>query len=331
MKILNDVPRMMWGVDKEILFVQAAECCLRYMGYDIDYDELACASGMAFSLKWHKGKPCPSAGTIEDPLYFDRLFKYVGLKYTEISPNADGFSDAVMDSLEKGLPMIVQGGFNVPDFYVLTGYDPAGPKYYGQTPFNETDDYAESTEHPSRVFIIGDEVDDKPAGLARLYYPLHSAALAFNRKPSEGTWEANYEHSFEAYDEWMAQLGNAELWPAMDEKKVNLHVHTNEWVFNVLYTSRLAAGRYLLRTANFHNVKDSEQIMYAARLFYVIATVLHKRGFAAFGVGHPEGSGFAKTYLLNPETRLKWAMLIRDAAEKDRQAYERIVTVIGGA
>lgn len=329
MKILDNVPRMMWGLDKEITFAQAAECCLRFMGYPVDYDELACASGMAFSLKWHENKPCPSAGTVEDPLYFDRMFKFVGLDYRVVPSDSPEFDEAIAASLDAERPVIVQAGFNVPDFYVLTGFDPSEPAYYGRTPFDRTDDYAKTNQRPSRAFIMGDKIEDMPEGLARLYYPLHSAVLAYNRKPFEGTWEANYKHSFEAYDEWIAQLGNPDLWPAMYENKLNLHVHTNEWVFNVLFTSRLAAGRYLLRCANFHNIKDSEHIMLAGRLYYVIAKILHQRGFTTFGTGHPE-EGIAQKYLLNPDSRLLWAALLREAAEKDRMAYERITAVVGG-
>ena len=156
MKLLENVPRMMWGIDKEVTFVGAAECCLTYMGLQCDYDELLCASGMAFSLKWHKETPCPSAGTVEDPLYTDRLFRYVGREYRSVDSEDEDFADAVVESLEGGVPVIVQGGFNVPDFYVLTGYDPDGPKYYGRTPYDESDDYAETEDHPGRAIIIGD-------------------------------------------------------------------------------------------------------------------------------------------------------------------------------
>ena len=329
MKLLENVPRMMWGIDKEVTFAQAVECCLAFSGIGYDYDELLCASGMAFSLKWHKGTPCPSAGTVEDPLYMDRLFHYIGCSYKVVWADDAGFGDALDESLDRGMPVIVQGGFNVPDFYVLAGYDPQGPVYYGRTPFDNTDDYAETGNHPIRAIIIVDTNEDMPSGLAKLYYPLHSAVLAYDREPPQDGHEANYEHSLEAYDEWIAQLLNPALWENVDEEKLNLYVHANEWVFDTLYTSRLAAGRYLLRTANFHSRDDSQRIMLAGRMYYVIAKILHQRGFTAFAAGHPE-KGFAVKYLRDADNRVAWSGILRQAAEQDRRAHEEIAAVVGG-
>ncbi len=327
MTVIENVPRMMWGIDKEVTFVQAAECCLRHIGLKYDYDELLCASGIAFAVKWKKGQPCPSAGTLEDPLYIARMFRYIGRDFNAVRSGMPEFRDVIESSLERGVPVIVQGGFNVPEFYVLAGYDPAGPVYYGRTPFDHSNDYSETNEHPAMAIVIGDEIDEKPEGLARLYYPLHSAMLAYDRVPDSESWEGTFEHSFEAYDEWVKHLTMQELWPSDDPETLSLHVHANEYVFDVLYTSRLAAGRYLLRTANFHNFGDSERVMYAARLYYVIAKVMHQRGFTAFGAGHPV-DGYPAQYLSDPTKRLEWAHFLRDAAEKDRQAYEQLKAVV---
>ena len=329
MKLLENVPRMMWGIDKEVTFVQAVECCLSFMGHDCDYDELLCASGMAFALKWHKGAPCPSAGTIEDPVFIDRLFHYIGLGHNVIWADDPHFGDTLEESLDRGVPAIVQGGFNVPDFYVLAGYDPTGPIYYGRTPYDAGDDYAKAETTPAMAIIITAAQEEMPSGLAKLYYPLHSAILAYDREPPDDGHEANYEHSFEAYDEWIAQLLNPALWDNIDQQKLNLFVHSNEWVFDVLYTSRLAAGRYLLRTANFHSRDDSQHAMLAGRMYYMIAKILHRRGFTAFAAGHPE-KGYPIKYLQNPQNRVAWAGILRQAAEQDRRAYEEIAAIVGG-
>jgi hypothetical protein len=327
MVMIENVPHMMWGIDKEVTFVQAAECVLRHMGLEYDYDELLCASGIAFSLKWNKTEPCPSAGTIEDPLYIARMFKYVGFTVNAVRPGEPDFSETIETSLGNGIPVIVQGGFNIPEFYVLAGYDPSGPRYYGRTPFDRSDDYVVTKTNPVIALAIGEEIADRPEGLARLYYPLHSAMLAYNRKPDSESWEGNYEHSFEAFDMWVKHLSMPELWLVEDPETTENYVVANEYVFDILYTSRLAAARYLLRTANFHNIADAEKIMYAARLYYVIAKVLHQRGFTAFGAGHPV-EGYAAEYLSDQKNRLEWAHFIRDAAEKDRQASELIRAVV---
>ena len=122
-------------------FVNSVVSALNALGEKLDYDYVCAASGSAFRTSFSMPSVCPwnhgNYHVIHTPGIIEHTFKMLGYQISHhIRGDFDGDSRLVMDSIDKGVPVItLEGVINCADACVISGYDNDGRTLLGYNPF----------------------------------------------------------------------------------------------------------------------------------------------------------------------------------------------------
>ena len=126
------------------LGVRREESMVRWMDFMNDpvaYDYVMGVSGAAFKLLWHPSW-CPSNNSMgvlgEEPIR--RIFRALGYAYECLfKPDSPGSEDEyrrrIVESIDKGRPVIAAGIVGPPDEGIVGGYDKNGEVVLGRSYF----------------------------------------------------------------------------------------------------------------------------------------------------------------------------------------------------
>jgi hypothetical protein len=104
-------------------------------------NEILSASGMAFALLWHPTLCMSSTDlmiAIPHEKAIQRGFAWAGYAYDEIenSKNSiDLIKKRITDSIDRNIPVLAFGIFNIPECYIIAGYDNDGDTLIGWSHF----------------------------------------------------------------------------------------------------------------------------------------------------------------------------------------------------
>lgn len=103
--------------------------------------EILSASGMAFALLWHPSFCMSSTDlmiAIPHEIAVMRGFAWAGYGYDEIEYNKnsiDIIKKRIVDSIDKNIPVLAFGIFDIPECYIIAGYDNGGDMLIGWSHF----------------------------------------------------------------------------------------------------------------------------------------------------------------------------------------------------
>ncbi|MBM3240166.1 hypothetical protein FJZ31_28105 [Candidatus Poribacteria bacterium] len=125
--IIKSVGRLQWGKGMESTYIGALTVAMNAIGEDVTYDYLMGVSGTAFRL--HRYGWCPSApdatcgfnhGT---PAMKAMGYKVTGIPSDENKPeDVEKVRKAVVESINRGYPVLAIDLKEVPDWGVIVGY-----------------------------------------------------------------------------------------------------------------------------------------------------------------------------------------------------------------
>lgn len=182
-------------------FPNSMKVCMKYLGYpQFDYAYISGMSGAAFSATWKDMRDCPCDITQyalewEEPI--SRAFEACGYKhklFTAKNRNEaeEIYKDIIVESINKGLPVIAAGVMGPPTFGVIAGYDNFGDTLIGTNFFHNFFNHTPDSEFPHLyaqdkndwnlempAIIVFDEKISEP-NISQLYKNALSWAITVN-------------------------------------------------------------------------------------------------------------------------------------------------------
>ena len=300
-------------------------------------------TGAASFLSWKKGWHGDNVALFymsEDPAAPERhAFAAIGYAHEwlekQTSPdNKAFFRQRILESLQKGLPVIGYGLIGPPEACLITGYDEGGDVLIGWSFFQNVPDFNAGVEfEPSGYFrkrgwfqdthcllFVGEKGERPP--LAESYRAALKWLLQVARtpqvKPSPDAPEGYKDRAngLAAYTAWAEHLLQNEAFPAEDEAVLKAHhsIH-NDGVGN-LAELRWYGSQFLIEAINFLPYQMAEDLLHAAALYAGEHDLMWQVWNLAGGNGNPE----AFRFMPDPAVRCQMADLIHQAGEKDARA-----------
>jgi len=274
-KVLENVPTLGWGKNIECTFFGALDATLRFLGEPVDYVDLMGFSAAAFRLRFHQPEWCASSPDAAlDERHSNAALKAVGYRgefvmwMSSKQDAAHGMFEIIKEEIDEGTPILALGLLKNPDWGIVTGYE--NDKIICRTYYDKGDEYSVSEEIPLVLFRIG-EKGEKPERLESILNSLKLAVeLAYIEEIDD------YANGLAAYEAWIEDLENEEMFANMKREDFVAHWLINAWVYNSLYDARLAASKYLHRVARNFTGKKKQIAENAAERFEKITRFLLK-------------------------------------------------------
>ena len=133
-KVLDGVPRV--GFDVHMCpFPGSLYACLAYLGDPCDYDYLMGITGAAFRRFWNRddGGNVDLSYLGQEP--FRRAFEALGYGWHMIRAEKDALFEAVVESIDRGVPVISFGILGPPEAGIVIGFDRDGQVLHGWSYF----------------------------------------------------------------------------------------------------------------------------------------------------------------------------------------------------
>lgn len=333
MKVLKGVEKLDYRLE-ECTFAGSVTVCMKYLEENVTQAFIKGVSGGAFKLLWHP-RWCPSNNTLlvlgTEPI--KRTFGALGYEYEFIpkTDNAGGeefFRQKIMDSIQRGCPVIVEGVVGPPECGVVTGYEKEGEKLLGRSYFHHADDYYQKDnwyEECYCLIVIGEKIE-RPE-LAQILRESLSWAVHLARSPKWVRLDGeSYVCGLAAYDAWAEALLK-DNFPENDLEALTFRCLVNSNVtFCGLLDARKGAVAFLNTIASADK-RVTEHVLAAARMYYEEVAILESMVHAIPYSWQPEEK---RLEMADPTLRQNLANIILEAKTKDEQAVEHLEQVLEG-
>ena len=365
--VLEAVPRVSFydggsGCPEDIPFPSVMRALMEYLGekdfgcrtrhslqpgckINCSYSFFVGVSGVASFLSWKPGWEGDNVEIMymsDDPAApFDRAFRAAGYEYQVVSveegrDNEAVFRQRIVESIQKGRPVLAFGPIGPPESAIITGYDEAGGVLIGWSFFQGLPEFNAGVEfEPSGQFrkrdwfnyppgfsciIVGQKVERPP--LSETYRRALEWMLQVTRTPLTF---GNRHNGLAAYTAWAEQLLRDEDFPDDEASLRQRHdVHNN--VVGTLAEARWYGSQFLLQAgdpdvAHYRTIAD---LYHAAACYAAEHDLMWKLWDLAGGNGNPD----AYRYFADPAVRRQMVPIIRQAQDQDAQAADHIARAL---
>ena len=221
-RVLENVPDLRYE-KWDCTFAGAVTACMEFLKEDVTYEYVMGISGGAFRMLWYPTW-CPSVGCllIAGPRVVQQTFAALGYRWKgmlrEDKPGErERFRQLIIENIDRGKPVIVEGIVGPPESGIVTGYENGGETLLGRSFFFEgaegyyrkSDWYAPSETDQDAchsLILIGEKVP-APTPQEVLRMSLEWAIeLARTEKMTAKLSNNTYVCGLAAYDAWAAAL-----------------------------------------------------------------------------------------------------------------------------
>ncbi len=246
----------------------------------------------------------------------------------------------IVESIQRGVPVIGYGVVGPPEPAIITGYDEEGDMLIGWSFFQGIPGFNDGIEfEPNGYFrkqdwfkdthslLIIDEKQERPP-LKQLYKDALQWAVQVTRTPivrpetDAPEWYRGRANGLAAYDAWAESLLHDELFTnASDARLIELHDIHNGAVGQVA-EARWYGSQFLIQASNpdILHYSMAEDLLHAAACYAAEHDLMWKVWDLAGGNGNPE----AWKKLADPAVRRQMIPVIIEARNKDEQAIDHI-------
>lgn len=294
-------------------------------------------SGMAFGLLWKEGWHLDIADLmmVDDPQQLiKRTFDAVGRDYHMVGKTDDdsiSFKQEIVQSIDKGIPVLAFGVIGPPECCIITGYADGGNTVMGWNFFQQDEEFDREgviilpsgqfmrtgwDKHTYSMIIIGDKID-KPEINNLDKESLQNAVRIAKTENVNG-----FISGHSAYDAWKNQiLCDEGITQVMADTLKSHHSVHNVIVGNVA-EARCWAARYLwdMMGERYENTDIGSELDKAAQQYDNIHTLMWDAWNVLGGNGNPD----AYIKFADRENREKLAIIIDKAKECDIRAIGHI-------
>ncbi|MHA1305085.1 MAG: hypothetical protein ACTSPI_15415, partial [Candidatus Heimdallarchaeaceae archaeon] len=240
--------------------------------------ELMGLSGAAFRISF-MSPWCPSS---PDIFPREHSARFLGYKLSEYAKYQDEdqkkMLHVIKQELNAGRPVIGINLISVPDWAVITGY--IGDKllcrsYYDEESEEGVDEesgYSIAEKFPWIIYTL-EKTEVIPNKIDATRESIDFAVKHFNIERYTFS-DSSYANGYFAYDTWINDLENEELFSSMDKDKFTQYWHVNAWTYNSLFDARTAAINYLTRIKEHFQGRESDILTLAIEKFKEIKDLL---------------------------------------------------------
>ncbi len=271
--IIEGVGRLQWGKGMESTYIGALTVAMNAIGEDVTYDYLMGISGAAFRL--HRYGWCPSAPDASvgfnhaNPAMRVLGYKIVGIPSSSEKPeDVEKVRKAVMESIDRGYPVLAIDLKEVPDWGVIVGYADGGKEFLCRTYYDKTEECSKAEKWPWVVDIIKEKTD-KPDTKESILKSLEIAVEVANTEKY-----GNYFSGFAAYEDWIINLLDDSTFESIDREKLGSMTHANAWSYSSLIDAREAAVKYLHSITDNFGKESTQHLTKAAEIYEKIVAKL---------------------------------------------------------
>jgi hypothetical protein len=339
--VLEGIPDVGWRTTGETTLAGCVVVCMNYLDDSLDdafeYRYVMAVSGAAFKLMWHPdwdGANHSMAVLGDEPIrrtFWALGYKYEVVRKTDEPGNEETLRRKLVESIDRGRPVIVWGIVGPPDEGIVAGYDRAGEIVLGRSYFLDTPngyyERADWYKDCSGLLLIGDEVDfPKPHDVLRATLQW-AVKLAQTPTTAELGVDDKRVNGLAAYDAWAEALGRDEDFPAGDLETLTFRcmVSTGDGLSGLCEDRRMAAG--FLRDMAELSEEARPHLLAAADAYREELAILYEAfPLSAFHFSPEE----ERLKMADPERRRQVAGLILKAKAKDVEAVEHLEKALAG-
>jgi len=342
--VLRDVPMVQFTKTACLCFVGSTGSVMRYLGEDVTDDYLMGISGGALTIFW--GVPwcdcnCDILYLGDEPI--DRIFAALGYEHTRFrEPNRkdpgdaeERFGKAIVESIDKGRPVIAQGPVGPPEASVIAGYQDEGRVLRGWSYFQEEFAIYFRAEEwfPKGIglIVIGDKKETPSReqvlkGTLEWAIALAKVEERFSPQPPEGDEGQRLIAGLAAFDAFAEALEKDESFPEGDlETLTSRLVPIGNDGIHLMGCKRDAAVRFLTSVAEW-DLPGADDVKSAADAYSAGAFLWKQAGASTPWTGAPEAK---RLEIADRALRTKLAGLIRDAKVHEARAVSFLEVALG--
>ena len=326
-KVLEGISRLGWGRNIECTFFGALDAMLRFLGEPVDYAYLMGVSAAAFRLRFHQPEWCASSPDAAlDGTYPEAAMKatgYDGEFIVRMVPGEKAMEkmfQLIKGEIDSGKPMLAIGLTKFPDWGIIAGYD--GKKILCRTYYDESEEYSVAEGFPWIMFRVRKRDEEPPPARESI---INSIKLAVEL--AQTPFIDRYANGLTAYDVWIKDLENEEMFSKMNQKELFIHWHINGWIYDSLYDARNAAVEYLKKAEKILDGKKREIIKEAAEKFERVRKAIFEN-WIYFTMPHWVSQGRTwtpkatiETDKWTPEMRRKGAEALKNIKKLEQEAF----------
>ena len=379
--VLENVPRVHFfeggnHCPEDIIIPSAMRAILEYLGEEdygcrhcpsrgqaskvqCTYSFLVGVSGAAAFLSWKEGWHGDNvalfymdadAGAVERRIFQATGYTYEVVMKEEGRDNEAIFRERIIQSIDRGVPILAYGVIGPPEPSIVTGYDDGGDVLIGWNffqnfpEFNAGVEFEDAAEgQPSGYFrkrdwfqdtenllIIGEKLPTKPSlpeiSRETLHWLLNVTRTPRVRpEPDEPEWYRDRHNGLAAYDAWADHLLRDAEWPAEDEATLRAHHRVHEDAVGSLAEARWYGSVFLAEIAehfaaapNYRGASGS--VLHAAACYAAEHDLMWQLWELAGGIGNPD----AFRAMADPAKRRAMAGIVRQARDTDAQAADHL-------
>jgi len=375
-KVLEDVPRVQFyeggpRCPEDITLPSVMRAILEYLGEKdfgckhclqqnpdckifCTYSYMVGVTGAASFLSWKKGWHGDNVAIFymsDDPGAPEhRAFQAAGYgyEYVEKQGGQDSqvlFRQKIIESIQKGLPVIAYGMIGPPETAIITGYDEGGDVLIGWSFFQNFPDFnrgvtfepsgyfrkAEWYDDTHSLFIIGEKQERPP--LEQTYTDALKWALKVTRtpivfpEPEPPELYRERANGLAAYTAWAEQLQKDDDFPLENEALLRERHSVHNNVVGQVAEGRWYGSQFLIEAVNFLHYAMAEDLLHAAACYAAEHDLMWKIWDLAGGNGNPN----AYRKLAEPEVRRQMVPIILQARDQDARAADYIESALAKA
>jgi hypothetical protein len=322
------------------------------------YAFLVGVSGAASFLSWKEGWHGDNTALFymsDDPGAPERhIFEAIGYAYEVVDKeqgNGDEalFPQRIMESIQRGVPVLGYGVIGPPEPAIITGYDESGDVLLGWSFFQGFPEFSTGVEfepaeegHPTGYFrkrdwfkdthsllVIGEKGEKPPlketCRNALEWMLVVTRTPMVRPEPDAPEWYRNRHNGLAAHDAWIAHLLRDEDFPADDEAMLRAHHRIHDDTVGTLAEARWYGSVFLAQVVEGFEAGPGRrgkqaEILHAAACYAAEHDLMWEVWELAGGIGNPD----AYRKLADPGVRRAMADVILQARDRDAQAAEHI-------
>lgn len=327
--VLAGIPPLQWEAGQECTWAGAIHAALQYMGENYSYEQIMGMSGACYRLAFTDVWDWSATDALVAFDYSSVLFRAIGYEQqwaARVEKDDRGAERRrIMENIAAGKPVVAINLRIAPEWGVITGYRDDGKTllcrtYFDREYLNEAQDYLESDFWPFLIVHFGDKIE-RPSPIEILAASLRALVDSFEAPANRG-----YFQGAQAYEKWIAGLGNDALWNAVASKEdVERRMSVNDAMLLNLIDARRCAAAYLRESAAMLTDEQAKVLVDAATTYEGIAgNLADLRGQIKAGEGTPLHYNDIDTRGITAALRAEQIQLLTNALETERRIVQQV-------
>ncbi|MDO9578011.1 MAG: hypothetical protein Q7J16_09010, partial [Candidatus Cloacimonadales bacterium] len=276
--MIDGIGKLDWGIGMDNSFLACVYLLEQKFGNQLSYADLVGLSGYGFKLNFFD-RYCPSSpdatvGFDSGGYLMQKLGYKVDYYYLQTDEQVDdnvesmaeeGMRMLILDSIDRGWPVIAIDLIDTPEWGLITGYQNKDSDFFCRTFFDKTEGYEIAQKFPWVILIIKDKLEAE-------IEPLYNESLKLAKQLYETPRYYDYFSGITAVLEWIKALKDEQYYNENANNMAEIS-HANWWIFVSLEIARGICSEYLSTNIEKFGV-DPDKITQLAELYRAEADLL---------------------------------------------------------